>query len=46
MLTSRNWDLVRAKGSRYDIRDRLVRRNGRDAVVMYRWQIEDLWDQE
>lgn len=46
VLTSRNWDLVRANGSRYDIRDRLVRRNGRDAVVMYRWQIEDLWDRE
>ena len=46
VLTSRNWDLVRANGSRLDIRDRLVRRNGRDAVVVYRWQIEDLWDQE
>ena len=46
VLTSRNWELVRASGSRLDIRDRLIRRNGRDAVVTYYWQIEQLWEQE
>lgn len=46
VLTSRTWELVRANGSRFDIRDRLIRRNGRDAVVIYYWQIEQLWEQE
>lgn len=46
VLTSRNWELVRAGGSRLDIRDQLVRRNGRDAVVAYRWEIPERWEQE
>lgn len=46
VLTSRNWELVRAGGSRLDIRDQLVRRNGRDAVVAYRWEIAQDWEQE
>lgn len=46
VLTSRNWELVRARGSRLDIWDHLVRRNGRDAVVAYRWQIAQHWEQE
>ncbi|WP_166352776.1 methyltransferase domain-containing protein [Phytoactinopolyspora limicola] len=46
VLTSRTWELVRARGSRLDISDRLVRRNGRDAVVVYRWEIAPHWEQE
>jgi hypothetical protein len=46
VLTSRNWELVRAGGSRIDVQDRLVRRNGRDAVVIYRWEIPQQWEQE
>jgi SAM-dependent methyltransferase len=46
VLTSRNWELVRAGGCRLDIRDRLVRRNGRDALVIYRWEIPPHWEQE
>ena len=46
VLTSRNWELVRARGSRLDISDRLVRRNGRDAVVVYRWDIAPRWEDE
>lgn len=46
VLTSRNWELVRARGSRLDIGDRLVRRNGRDAVVVYRWEIAPQWEDE
>src|SRR4051794_30943423 len=42
VLTSRTWELVRAGGSRLDIGDRLVRRNGRDALVLYRWEIAPL----
>ncbi|WP_246108179.1 class I SAM-dependent methyltransferase [Saccharothrix saharensis] len=46
VLTSRTWELVRARGSRLDIGDRLVRRNGRDAVVVYRWDIAPNWEDE
>lgn len=46
ILTSRTWELVRARGSRLDITDRLVRRNGVDAVVIYRWEIAPRWEEE
>jgi SAM-dependent methyltransferase len=46
VLTSRTWELVRAGGSRLEIRNRLVRRNGRDALVVYRWEIAPRWEQE
>ncbi len=46
VLTSRTWELVRARGSRLDVGDRLVRRNGRDAVVIYRWEIAPQWEEE
>jgi SAM-dependent methyltransferase len=46
VLTSRTWEVVRAGGSRSDVRDRLVRRHGRDAVVMYHWEISERWEQE
>ncbi|GAB4001866.1 class I SAM-dependent methyltransferase [Nocardioides ultimimeridianus] len=46
VLTSRTWELVRSRGSRLDIGDRLVRRNGRDAVVVYRWEIAPHWEDE
>jgi hypothetical protein len=46
VLTSRTWELVRARGSRLDIGDRLVRRNGRDALVVYRWEIAPRWEDE
>lgn len=37
---------MRSAGSRVDVRDRLIRRNDRDAVVSYYWQIEQHWEQE
>ena len=46
VLTSRKWELVRSAGSRVDIRDRLVRRHDRDAVVSYYWHIAQRWEQE
>ncbi|MGQ4425700.1 class I SAM-dependent methyltransferase, partial [Streptomyces violaceoruber] len=46
VLTSRTWELVRACGSRLDVGPRLVRRQGRDGVVVYNWQIEQRWDEE
>jgi hypothetical protein len=46
VLTSRTWELVRARGSRIDVRDRLIRRMGRDGVIIYYWQVEHLWEGE
>ena len=46
VLASRNWELVRAKGSRLDIGERVVHRAGRDGVVIYRWEIAPSWEQE
>ncbi|MFF0267986.1 class I SAM-dependent methyltransferase [Kribbella sp. NPDC004536] len=46
VLTSRTWELVRSRGSRLDISNHLVRRNGRDAVVIYRWEIAPHWEDE
>ena len=46
VLTSRKWEAVRARGSRLDVRDRMVRRHGRDAVVIYYTEIARDWDQE
>lgn len=46
VLTSRNWELVRAGGTRTDVRDRLVSRKGKDAVVIYSWHIEPAWEAE
>ncbi|WGY04660.1 class I SAM-dependent methyltransferase [Nocardioides sp. QY071] len=46
VLTSRTWELVRARGSRLDIGDRLVHRDGRDALVVYRWDIAPRWEDE
>ncbi|MDT5220628.1 MAG: hypothetical protein QOF15_2733 [Mycobacterium sp.] len=46
VLTSRTWERIRDGGSRIEVWDRLTRRNGRDAVVMYQWQIAATWEQE
>jgi SAM-dependent methyltransferase len=46
VLTSRNWEIVRAGGTRVDVWDRLVNRRGHDALVVYSWQIEHLWEQQ
>ena len=46
VLTSRTWEPVRARGSRVDVRDRVIRRQGRDGVVIYYWELEPLWEDE
>lgn len=46
VLTSRTWESVRAGGSRMDVRDHIIRRDGRDGVLIYHWQIEDRWEDE
>jgi 2-polyprenyl-3-methyl-5-hydroxy-6-metoxy-1,4-benzoquinol methylase len=46
VLTSRNWEQVRAAGSRLEVWDRLVERAGRTAMVVYSWQIPPAWETE
>jgi SAM-dependent methyltransferase len=45
VLTSRNWELVRAGGSGLRVSDRLVERAGGRALVVHDWTIRDDWDQ-
>ena len=44
VLTSRNWELQRSRGSGLDINDELVERHGRSGLVIYNWTIPDSWD--
>ena len=46
VLTSRTWELVRARGSRMDIGGQVVRRGGVDGLVIYNWHIENGWEDE
>jgi SAM-dependent methyltransferase len=43
-LTSRNWELERAAGSRLEVADRLVRRGEVDGLPIRAWTIPDAWD--
>jgi SAM-dependent methyltransferase len=43
-ITSRNWELVRAGGSRLEVAERLVRRGGVDGLPIYAWTIPAAWD--
>ena len=44
VLTSRNWEQVRAAGSALRVADRLVERDGRRGLVIYVWDIAAGWD--
>jgi SAM-dependent methyltransferase len=44
VLTSRNWELVRDEGSGLRIREQLVERHGRRALVVYGWSLADGWN--
>jgi SAM-dependent methyltransferase len=44
VLTSRNWELVRDEGSGLRIREQLVERDGRRALVVYGWSLAERWD--
>lgn len=46
VLTSRNWERVRAAGSGLRVGDRLVERRGRRALVARAWTIADGWDDQ
>ena len=43
-VTSRNWELVRAGGSRLEVGERLVRRGGVDGLPIHAWTIPGEWD--
>lgn len=43
IVTSRNWELVRARGSGLQMPDRLVVRGGVSGIVVYSWTIPDDW---
>jgi hypothetical protein len=44
VLTSRNWERQRSRGSRLEIADELVERHGRPGLVIYNWTIPEPWD--
>jgi SAM-dependent methyltransferase len=44
VLTSRNWERVREQGSRLEVSEELVERNGRRALVIHSWTIPARWD--
>jgi SAM-dependent methyltransferase len=45
VLTSRNWERVRATRDGLEIRERLVERGGRRALVVHHWTIPERWDE-
>ena len=44
VLTSRNWERQRNRGSGLEIADQLVERHGRRGLVVHSWTIPDSWD--
>jgi SAM-dependent methyltransferase len=44
VLTSRNWERQRSRGSGLEIAEELVERHGRPGLVVYSWTIPDSWD--
>jgi SAM-dependent methyltransferase len=45
VLTSRNWELVRSLGSRLDVADRIVVRDGRRGLVVHDWVVPERWEE-
>jgi SAM-dependent methyltransferase len=43
VVSSRNWELVRDEGSGLKIREQLVERGGRRALVVYGWSLAESW---
>jgi len=44
VLTSRNWELVRAAGSRIDVAGEVTVRDGARGLVVYGWSLAPGWD--
>jgi SAM-dependent methyltransferase len=45
VVTSRTWEQVRAAGSRLQVGERLVERDGRRGLPIYTWTIPESWDE-
>ena len=45
VVTSRTWDQVRAAGSRLQVAEQLVVRDGRRGLPIYSWAIPERWDE-
>ena len=45
VLTTRNWELMRAEGGGLQAFDHVVERDGRRGVVVYSWWLADRWDE-
>ncbi|MBV9680399.1 MAG: class I SAM-dependent methyltransferase [Solirubrobacterales bacterium] len=45
VVTSRNWETVRSRGSRIEVGDRTIERHGRPGLVVHAWTIPDSWEQ-
>ncbi|HWC27184.1 MAG TPA: class I SAM-dependent methyltransferase [Solirubrobacteraceae bacterium] len=45
VVTSRTWEQVRAGGSRLQVAERLVERDGRRGLPIYAWTIPERWDE-
>lgn len=46
VLTSRNWEQVRERGSGLQVADRLVERDNGRALVIHAWTIADRWEDQ
>jgi SAM-dependent methyltransferase len=44
VVTSRNWEQLRAARPRLQLADRLIERDGRHGLVIHCWTIPDAWD--
>jgi SAM-dependent methyltransferase len=45
VLTSRNWELVRAEGPGLRVSERVVERDGRRGLAIHAWAIPDGWEE-
>jgi SAM-dependent methyltransferase len=45
IVTSRNWQKVRNRGSGLDVDDRTIERRGKPGLVIHAWTIPDTWEQ-
>lgn len=45
VVTSRNWELVRAQGAGLRVTDRLIERDGGQGLVIYNWMVPEHSDQ-
>ena len=45
VLTSRNWERLRAARPRIEVGERLIERGGRRALTVHVWTIPDAWDE-